>query len=233
MGKIIALGGGRFDNGEMYEVARHIVEKSGKEHPYTVFLPTAGSDDVSGDEYLLSTFSSLGCVTDILFLLHDVTGKDVIEYKLSMADIIYVGGGNLELLMSTFKKTGVDRLLRKAYDRGCILSGLSSGAMCWFDRGYDDCGDDHAFVFVDCLGFLPYVNCPHYQSESWQTFAEAIKKQELSGIACDNGAAICYDDGHWYTVAGNEDGDCYFYDSAEDWKMTNLNESPEKLSVLR
>ena len=52
MGTVIALGGGRFDNGEMYEVARHIKERTGKKHPYFVFIPTAGSDDISGDEHL-------------------------------------------------------------------------------------------------------------------------------------------------------------------------------------
>lgn len=232
MGKIIALGGGRFDNGEMYEVVRHIIEKSGKEHPYMVFMPTAGSDDISGDEYILSSFSSLGCTTDILFLLHEITGTDVIRRKISEADIIFVGGGNLELLMNTLKKTGADVLLREAFERGCVLCGASSGAMCWFKRGYDDCGVDHSFVFVDCLGILPYANCPHYQSENWQTFAEAVKSQELSGIACDNGAAICFDDGRWYTVSGNEDGDCYFYDANDGWCMTNLNRYPEKLAEL-
>lgn len=232
MGTVIALGGGRFDNGEMYEVARHIKERTGKKHPYFVFIPTAGSDDISGDEHLLSTFSSLGCVTDILFLLHGVTDAETVDFKLSNADIVYVGGGNLELLMDTFEKTGADKKLREAYDRGCIMSGLSSGAMCWFARGYDDCGIEHSFVFKDCLGFLPYVNCPHYQSENWQTFAEAIKEHDLSGIACDNGAAICFENGRWYTVAGNEDGDCYFYDADNGFEMTNLNEHPEKLREL-
>lgn len=232
MGTIIALGGGRFDNGEMYEVARHIKEKSGKEHPYFVFIPAAGNDDLSGDEYLLSMFSSLGCVTDVLFLLHENTNAETIDFKLSRADIVYVGGGNLELLTDTFVKTGADKKMRAAFDRGCVMSGLSSGAMCWFARGYDDCGTDGAFVFVNCLGFLPYVNCPHYQSENWRTFADAIKGQNLSGIACDNGAAICFDNGVWYTVAGNEDGDCYFYDADNGFEMTNLNEHPEKLADL-
>lgn len=232
MGTVIALGGGRFDNGEMLDVARHIVEKTGKEHPYFVFVPAAGSDDISGDEHLLSVFSSLGCVTDVLFLLHERTDASVVDFKLSNADIVFVGGGNLEMLMNAFKTGGTAGKLREAYERGCVMCGSSSGAMCWFERGYDDCGVDHSFVFVDCLGFLPYVNCPHYQSENWQTFADAIKSRELSGIACDNGAAICCENGRWYTVSGNEDGDCYFYDAEDGFKMTNLNECPEKLSEL-
>ena len=232
MGKIFALGGGRFDNGEMLNVAEYITKCTDKEHPYLVYIPAAGSDDLSGDEHILSTFSACGCVTDVLFLLHERTTADVINYKISNADIVYVGGGNLELLISTFKNTGADKALKAAYERGCIMSGLSSGAMCWFNRGYDDCGEDHAFVFVDCLGFLPYVNCPHYQSESWQTFGESIKNQEMSGIACDNGAAICCDNGRWYTISGNEDGDCFFYDAADNFKKHNLNEEPDILKKL-
>ena len=39
MGKIVALGGGRFDNGEMDNVTEHIISLTGKKNPH--FLPAA------------------------------------------------------------------------------------------------------------------------------------------------------------------------------------------------
>lgn len=50
MGTIIALGGGRYDDGEVMPIFERIVRESGKENPHVVFLPTAGHDDTEGDE---------------------------------------------------------------------------------------------------------------------------------------------------------------------------------------
>lgn len=50
MGTIFALGGGRYDDGEVMPIFERIVRESGKENPHVVFLPTAGHDDTEGDE---------------------------------------------------------------------------------------------------------------------------------------------------------------------------------------
>ena len=49
--------------------------------------------------------------------------------------------------MDTWKATKTDKYLLEAYEKGTVLSGASSGAMCWFKEGYDDCIDEQ-FVFV-------------------------------------------------------------------------------------
>ncbi len=233
MGKIVALGGGRFDNGEMTNVAEHIVSLSGRKNPAFLFVPTAGHDDIGGDDVVMNNFKERGCADiDILFLTHPDVTESVIAEKINKADIIYVGGGNLKFLMDTWRSTGTDKYLKKAYDDGKVMCGLSSGAMCWFRQGYDDCGENGSFIFYDCLGFIPFTSCPHYQSESWQTFADAIKPGELSGIAMDNGAGFCYVDGKYYTVCGNEDGDCFYYDKDNGFEKTNLTENPKKLNEL-
>ena len=84
--------------------------------------------------------------------------------------------------------------------------------MCWFEEGYDDCGENHEFMFVDCLGLLPYCNCPHFESDYWQNFAQAIKSRSRSGIACDDGAALVFDNGKYYTLQGNDGGEVTFFD---------------------
>ena len=48
----------------------------------------------------------------------------------------------------------------------------------------------------------------------------------------DNGAGFCINDGVYYTVAGNEDGDCYFYDVNDNYKKTNINQNPDILKAL-
>ena len=173
MGTIIALGGGRYDDGEVMPIFERIVRESGKENPHVVFLPTAGHDDTEGDEPIWESFEKLGCTVETLKLTDPANSREHIYNTLVSTDIVYAGGGNLEFMMNTFKATGADEALREAYKRGKVLSGLSSGAMCWFDMGYDDCGENGSFMFVDCIGLLPYCYCPHFISERWQSFGTA------------------------------------------------------------
>ena len=233
MGKIVALGGGRFDNTEMDNVTEHIISLSNKEKPHILIIPTASFDNMSEDDDVKLCFEKFGCTTDILFLTHEDVTEAVIKEKILTCDGIFVQGGNLRFLMDTWKETKADKYLLEAYEKGIVLSGASSGAMCWFREGYDDCIDAQ-FVFVPCLDIIPYINCPHYQSEYWQTFEEALVRadKKTSGIACDNGAGFCINDGKYYTVAGNEDGDCYFYDANNNFRKTNINQNPQILQTL-
>ncbi|MGN0636632.1 MAG: Type 1 glutamine amidotransferase-like domain-containing protein [Acutalibacteraceae bacterium] len=224
MATIVALGGGRFDNGEMYTVAEHIVSLSGKKNPSVVFLPTAGFDRIeAAEEALRDTFLKLGCSRfEPLFLTDETLDYGHIEQTILGCDILYAGGGNLQFMMDTLRKTGADKALRKAYDKGTILSGFSSGAICWFTGGYDDCGPDKAYIFLECLGFLPRYYCPHYISESWQSFEKRLPEVGSDGIGVEDGAALVYRDGHYYCICGNEDGDVFFMPKAQNYKKINI-----------
>ncbi len=218
MGIIVGVGGGRYCDNEVLPIFEHIVSLSKKKNPSVLFVPTAGFDDINGDEHIFRLFIGLGCSVSALMLTDETLTKAEIEKRILSSDIVYAGGGNLKFLMDTWKATGADRIFRKAYERGVVLSGYSSGSMCWFSRGYDDCGENHEFMFVDCLGLLNYCNCPHYESDYWQSFNNAVKQQDLSGIAVDDGAALVYDNGRYYTVNGNDGGDVYFFDCENGFK---------------
>lgn len=212
MGIVIGVGGGRYCDNEVLPIFEHIVSLSEKKNPSVLFVPTAGFDDINGDEHIFRLFIGLGCSVSALMLTDKTLTKQDIEDKIMSADIVYAGGGNLKFLMDTWKETGADEIFRRAYERGVILSGYSSGSMCWFEQGYDDCGENHEFMFVDCLGLLPFCNCPHFESPNWQSFSSAIKGSPLSGLAVDDGAAVVYDNGKYYTIRGNDGGDVTFFD---------------------
>ncbi len=227
MGKIIAIGGGRYENGEIANIVEEIVSLCDKKQPRMVFLPTAGHDDTEGDEPMEQCFRDNGCVTDRLFLTDKSLSDEEIKNSILTADIIYAGGGNLEFLMNTFKATKADVYLKQAYENGTILSGLSSGAMCWFDSGFDDCTEDGSFVFVECMGLLPYCNCPHFESGEWPKFADRIRERDEHGIGVENGAAIVFNDGEVYCINGNEDGDVYFIDKNDGYKKIKVTDNAE------
>jgi dipeptidase E len=80
----------------------------------------------------------LKCKTDVLFLIKEQPSKESIQRKILSADIIYVGGGNTLQMMCIWRRLRVDTLLISAYENGTVLSGISAGAICWFDSGHSD-----------------------------------------------------------------------------------------------
>ena len=70
MGKIIAVGGGRYDDGEIKNILEYIASCAKKENPAVLFLPTAGFDDIEGDEHIRDM---------ILFVLGDLAEENHIH----------------------------------------------------------------------------------------------------------------------------------------------------------
>ena len=164
--RIAALGGGGFEDGEMMPVFKRIVEMAEKAAPKVLSLPTAGHDNIGGEATLEAIFKGLGCSEfRTITLTNTELSREEIHDAIVGSDIVFAGGGNLAFLMEVWNSSGASDALREAFEKGVVLSGVSSGAMCWFDEGYDDCGEQNAFEFVDCLGLLPYCNCPHFENQ--------------------------------------------------------------------
>ncbi|MBQ7043522.1 MAG: Type 1 glutamine amidotransferase-like domain-containing protein [Clostridia bacterium] len=222
MGKIIAIGGGRYDDGEIRNILEYIASCAKKDNPSVLFLPTAGFDDIEGDEHIRDIFLGYGCSFDYLFLTDKALTKDSIRNKILSADVIYVGGGNVEFMMNTWNETGASDALREAYEKGIIMSGYSAGAVCWFNEGYDDCGPDRSFIFCDCLGILPYSACPHFEGNGWYNFKDEIKTRPMSGIGIENGAALIFEDGKFSTMHGNDVGYVWLFNKDKDYEGSTL-----------
>ena len=233
MGKIMAFGGADFKNGQMLDVAKIMIALTGKKKPHFLLLPTASHDQVDDqDERYLVFGDAYGCPCRTLFLTHQETTEEVIRETIAWADIIFARGGNLKFLMDTWRATRADVYLKQAYDRGTLLCGSSSGAMCWFQEGRDDCGENSAFMNIPCLGLLPFTSGPHFEHPFWHSFENAVKEGALSSVGMENGAAFCYVDGHYFTLHGRDGGSCYFYDAANGFEKTNLHDFPEKCDTL-
>ena len=222
MGKIIAVGGGRYSDGEIRNILEYIASCAKKESPAVLFLPTAGFDDIEGDEDIRDIFLNCGCSFDYLFLTDKTLTKDDIRNKILSADVIYVGGGNVEFMMNTWNETGASDVLREAYEKGIVMSGYSAGAVCWFNEGYDDCGPDRSFIFCDCLGILPYSACPHFEGNGWYNFKDEIKSRPMSGIGIENGAALIFEDGKFSTMHGNDVGYVWHFNKDKNYEGSTL-----------
>ena len=224
-GSIVAIGGGGFDDGEMMPVFERIVALSGKPNPKVIYLPTARHDDLEPVPMMEGIFKSFGASDlEAITLSNTEFAPGELREKLLSADMIFASGGNLKFLMDTWNATGATEIMREAYELGKVLCGVSSGAMCWFDEGWDDCGENGAFMFIDCVGILPYCNCPHFEDPYWFRFTETVKNRSYSGIACENGAAMIYSNGVYESVHGVKGGKVWFLDKNNGYKLTDFTE---------
>jgi peptidase E len=110
---------------------------------------------------------------------------------LTSQDIVYVGGGNTANMLAVWRVHGVDRMLKAAWERGVILTGVSAGMICWFEAGVTDSFGPLA-ALRDGLGFLSGSACPHYDGETDRrpTYQGLVRAGFPEGYAADDGAAL-------------------------------------------
>ncbi len=195
--QIIALGGGGFSmEPENPSLDNYILEQSDKKHPKICFIGTASGDSEGYIERFYTSFRNKNCIPNHLSLFKGHTAE--IEAFLLEQDIIYVGGGNTKNMLLLWKAWGVDKMLKKAYAAGTILSGLSAGAICWFEEGLTD-SIPNQLNKLDCLGILQGSNCPHFdgESERQNVYKDKIKSGEMKGgFACDDGVGLHFINEH-------------------------------------
>lgn len=209
----------------------HIKKLTEKEVPKVIFLPTAGFDNFTPETEAYMDFVDAGCDVHVLKLSEYKKGSKKLEKLVMSADVIYAIGGNLMRIMTEFARTGADELFKRAHEEnGAVLCGISAGAMCWYERGYDDCGIDGSFMFVKGLGLLPYSFCPHYNGKKWKTYTDAVKYQRFPGISAEDGAAIEYKDGVYRVLHEMEDRHAYLFHPNADHKKIRLNKKATLLN---
>ena len=104
--------------------------------------------------------------------------------------------------------------------------------MCWFAEGYDNCAPYDGKMFTPGIGLQPYCVCPHCESANWQSFAEDVKTRSISGIAVEDGAALCMIDGENSVFTSHGTETVFFYDADDSFKKYDLKEHPEILNNL-
>jgi dipeptidase E len=191
MRQIIALGGGGFSmEPENPLLDLYILGQSREANPKVCFIPTASGDSQEYISRFYTAFKTHTCIPSHLSLFRPPT-RDLEGFILEK-DIIYVGGGNTKSLLALWKEWGLDSILRKAWDQGTVLAGVSAGSICWFEEGVTDSFGDRLEP-IKCLGFLKGSNCPHYDGEKDRrpAYQQLIEAQNISaGIGADDGVAI-------------------------------------------
>ncbi len=188
------MGGGGFSMGDSV-LDDYVLTMTRKVRPRVCFIPTASGDS---REYIVNFYEAFPAKRAVAshLPLFGAPRRDIREFLLSQ-DVIYVGGGNTANMLAVWRVHGVDRVLREAWRRGVVLTGVSAGMLCWFESGVTDSFGLSLSALRDGVGLLKGSGCPHYDGEANRrpTYQRLLRRglaPRVGGVAADDYAAIHY-----------------------------------------
>lgn len=213
MGRIVAIAGGDLQSN--LPINKYIVNMDKKNIHNLLFIGTASEDAEEYINNIKTTFEQMNCCVKALCLSTKEYMPKEIDELLEWADIIYVGGGNTFYMMEVWRKYGLDSKLKEIYlNDTAILTGISAGAMCWFNCGHSDSevfwvNDVVGYGWInDLLNIHPYAYCPHYE-ERVESFDKMIIEKSIVGLAMESDTAFVEQNGRINYIKCNEASKVY------------------------
>jgi peptidase E len=200
MRRILAIGGYSSHASEAIAAA-YIRDLTGKPQPKVCLLSTPSGDAPQLIRDFDRCYGGLGCETSNVSFFHPV-GKNFVHPDNALAhllaqDAIFVSGGHPRCALGLWKEWALDEALQDAWQHGVLLSGMSAGAICWFEHHVPPPLDRH-LPLQKYLGFLPLTCDVHYH------FGDGTHRQEVwdsmrqlalpSALAIDDDAAVMFED---------------------------------------
>ena len=226
---IIAIGGGGFGaNPGQGIIEEYILKQTKKKNPKICFIPTATGDNEAYKVNYYSTFTNLNCFPSHLDFFKRT--PDLKELILNQ-DAIFVGGGNTKSMLAVWREWGLDKILKKAYLNGTVMSGVSAGAICWFQNGITDSWASN-LKMMPCLNFIKGTCCPHYDEEPERkpVVKNFLLRNKIKNVyAVDGGAALhIKDEKIFKSIIFKKNKSSYLVDV----KKKNINEKSFKKIIL-
>lgn len=217
--KFVLIGGGEIGKSgysyETREIDEEIVKMSGKDNPNLLFIGFASNSSDSYYDLVKKVYSNLGCKCANLKRKNAINNPNIVIDKINNADIIYIGGGDTLKLKEDIYQFGIDKLLKGAMDRGCVIAGISAGAILISKKGFSDSyilrGESDKYSFIDGLGFLDINICPHYHKYPNKDIElkNEIDKSKESVYALENCTALKVSDGNISVIRSMENAKAY------------------------
>ncbi len=147
-------------------------------------------------------------------------------------------------MMTIWRKIGFDKVLKKAYEKGIVLSGLSAGSICWFKYGNSDSrkftSNSKQLIKVTGLGLIDALHCPHYDTEKHrQSDLKRMMKttSKLISIAIDDCCAIEIIDNQYKIIKSKKSAKAYkiFWKKGKYFKeeIISKNEFEDLIKILK
>lgn len=130
-GKVILAGGNEMRPG-CEEMDERVLLAAGGKDAHVVFLPTAVAryDPVGSGRGAMSYWGRLGASCEVAMILKR-TDADKQEWTkmIEKADLVYLGGGDPDVLLNALAGSASWEAALRVYERGGVVGGSSAGAM--------------------------------------------------------------------------------------------------------
>lgn len=238
MGRIVAIAGGNLQSTNA--INKYIVNLDKTGNNNLLFIGTASND---AEEYINNikvSFHKLNCKVKTLSLCKETYSKNEIDELIRWANIIYIGGGDTSLMMDVWKKYEIDKKLLNVYlNDTAILTGISAGAICWFNCGHSDSSifwkdEIVGYGWVNnLLNIHQYVFCPHYE-ERTESFDKMIidkinNDKSVKGLAMESDTAFVDNNGEIKFIKCNESSKAFII----NYKNGIISKKEIKVKMIR
>lgn len=199
----------------------HLLERViGKTNPRICFLAAASGDDRRAIAFWYERMQKFVCVPRHQRVFINSPDYPDWDSEILAADAVFVGGGNTLNMIAIFRAQGLDLVLRRAWEKGVVMSGESAGANCWFQTCSTDSRPGRLSV-TDGLGFLPGSMVPHFDNRGRkESTLQFVKEGELGdGYAADDGVAFTFEDDRLTDIVKNRP-------EARAFRLTRNNGAP-------
>jgi peptidase E len=162
--------------------------------PKVCLLATAMGDDKAVLHYLTEAAQVRGFAASHVSLFPMPNVDDVTAHLLDQ-DVVWVFGGSVAGLLVMWRLHGLDAAMHTAWQAGVVLTGVSAGSLCWHVGGTTDSFGPELRPVTDGLGFVPYANGVHYDSEEQRRplLHRLVGDGTLpAAYATDDGAGVLY-----------------------------------------
>ena len=217
--RIIVIGGGGFKHQLDESLDQFVIDQSKKPKNKIGFLATASKDDENKISLFYKRFQNTQSELSHFNLTSATDGFS--EWILNK-DIIYIGGGNTDFMLNIWKKNKLENIFKDAYEKGIILSGVSAGAVCWFDWILSDSAGP-GYNPIRGINLISGSCTPHSSNiQRIDQFELEIKNNKLpQGMAIDDGVAVVFIDGKPTEVySSRKNHTAYFLDKDKKINLT-------------
>jgi peptidase E len=216
-GKIVACGGALFAD-EAGPLREFILGQARGPSPRVCFLPTATGDHPDAIARFYRVMTRADCRPCDLPLFNREVER--LEAFLMEQDVIWVAGGNTANALAVWRVHGIDRILREAWEAGCVMTGASAGMNCWFEASVTDSFSLKKLEGLrDGLGWLAGSACPHWDAEEMRrpVYRDLVAGGFPEGVAAEDGVGLVYEGTELVeAVSWREDGAAFRVTRAGD-----------------
>lgn len=185
--------------GRFAPIDRELLRLAGTSRPKICLLPTPTGD---ADELLARFYKAYDpfCDARQLTPFRKLTDRCVrlrdIRDELMSFDAVFVTGGSTRSALGVWREWGIDVALKEAYRSGVLLTGMSAGAICWFEQGFTDSLGD-GYSTLGGLGLLAGGCSAHHKYDGPRTseLLEYVRTGEMTRtLAIDDFSAVLFSD---------------------------------------